>query len=393
MEKIHVRLYAILASFSLFIFLISCQKKIDQLVTQQGEISASSKHPKDLKDFEQVNLVGNNMDYHPARVDPTFVNAWGITFTPTGIAWVNAQATGLSFVLDKEGVPLRPPVAIPSPTMATGGAPTGIVFNGGTDFKLPNNLPARFIFVGDDGVLSAWNGGNFAVRIHDNSATASYTGLTLAMNGGNPFLYAANFKAHTIEVFDKTFASVTMPMSFMDSHIPHEYSPFNIQVVDGKLYVMYAKVGADGDEIKHPGFGFVDIYNTDGTLFKRFIEHGQLNAPWGVAHAPAGFFVDTDQDNDNNGMKEKDEDNDHDRVRDSTAILVGNFGDGRINAYSTSGKFLGQLRQHGNPIVIEGLWAIMFRPTSPTTIDPMRLYFAAGPKDETEGLFGYINKK
>jgi uncharacterized protein (TIGR03118 family) len=384
MKKMHLRFHASIACLSLFVLLSACQKKIDQQPAQQEEI-ASSKHPQELKDFQQVNLVGNNMDYNPARVDPNLVNAWGIAFTGNGIAWVNAQATGLSEIFDKEGLQLRPPVSIPSPTMPTGGHPTGIVFNSGANFVLSNGQPARFIFVGDDGVLSAWNNaaGNFAIRIKDNSATASYTGLTLAMNGMSPFLYAANFKAGTIDVFDKNFMMVPMPMGFHDAHLPRDYSPFNIQVVDGKLYVMYAKVDEEGEEVKHPGFGFVDIFNTDGSLFKRFIEKGQLNAPWGVAHAPAGFFVDPDDDH--HGMKEKDED-------ETDAILVGNFGDGRINAYSKSGKFLGQLRQHGQPVVIEGLWAIMFPPTTATTVDPNRLYFAAGPEDEADGLFGYIKK-
>jgi uncharacterized protein (TIGR03118 family) len=390
MKKSHLSIFSSFALLSLFVFAIACQKKIDQPASQQDEIATSANHPQSVKDFEQVNLLGNNMSYHPARVDPTFVNGWGIAFTGTGVAWVNAQAMGLSFVLDKEGLQLRPPVMIPSPTMISGGAPTGIVFNGGNNFKLSNGQAARFIFVGDDGVLSGWNGaaGNNAIRIKDNSATASYTGLALVKNGTDSFLYAANFKSHRIEVWSNTFTSVPLPFfAFRDNHIPHDYSPFNIQALDGKLYVMYAKVGSDGDEVKHPGFGFVDVYNPDGTLHRRFIEHGQLNAPWGVAHAPAGFFMDTDADN-NHDIKEKHGDDDD----NGDAILVGNFGDGHINAFSNSGKFLGQLRQHGKPIEIEGLWAIMFPPTTATAIDPNRLYFAAGPGDETEGLFGYIHK-
>ena len=386
MKKLHLRLLAPFAFISLFLFVIACQKKMDQPATQQDEIP-DSKHPQELKNFQQVNLLGNNMDYSPARVDPNFVNGWGIAFTGNGIAWVNAQAKGLSFVLDSQGHQLRTPVSIPSPTMPTGGAPTGIVFNGGNNFKLSNGQAARFIFVGDDGVLSAWNGaaGNAAFRIKDNSATASYTGLALAKNGADSFLYAANFKAHRIEAWNNTFGAVSLPWwAFRDFLIPHEYSPFNIQAVDGKLYVMYAKVGADGDEVKHPGFGFVDIYNPDGTLFRRFIQHGQLNAPWGVAHAPAGFLADMGDDH-HHGMRGKDDDDDND------VILVGNFGDGRINAFNTHGKFLGQLRQHGKPIEIEGLWAIMF-PPSTAPINPNRLYFAAGPEDETDGLFGYIVK-
>ena len=135
---------------------------------------------------------------------------------------------------------------------------------------------------------------------------------------------------------------------------------------------MYAKVGPDGDEIHHEGFGIVDIYNPDGSFVKRFVSNGQLNAPWGIAWAPAGFW--------GNGSNVQ------------NVILIGNFGDGRINAFNSDGAFLGQLRAHGNPIVIEGLWAIAFAPATSTAINHDFLYFAAGPDDETHGLFGYIKK-
>jgi len=387
MKKLHLSILSSFVFLFFILFVVACQKKIDQPAAQTGEIP-DSKHPQSFKDFTQVNLLGNNTAHNPARVDPNFVNGWGIAFTGHGIAWVNAQPKGLSFVLDSQGHQLRTPVAIPSPTTPTGGAPTGIVFNPGNNFKLSNGQAARFIFVGDDGVLSAWNGaaGNAAFRIKDNSATASYTGLALVKNGADSFLFAANFKAHRIEVWNNAFSPVSLPWwAFRDFLIPNEYSPFNIQAIDGKLYVMYAKVGADGDEVKHPGFGFVDIYNPNGTLADRFIQHGELNAPWGVAHAPAGFLADTDNDEDHHSLRGKDDDDNED------VILVGNFGDGRINAFNKHGKFLGHLREHGKPIVIEGLWALMF-PPSTAPINPNRLYFAAGPGDETEGLFGYIVK-
>ena len=135
---------------------------------------------------------------------------------------------------------------------------------------------------------------------------------------------------------------------------------------------MYAKVGDDGEEEVHPGNGFVDIFNANGTLMRRLISRGQLNAPWGVAKAPTGFWQD-------DGELEN-------------VILVGNFGDGRINAFTEDGNFLGQLRSHGNPIIIEGLWAISFAPLTATTVDPNWLFFAAGPDDEEHGLFGYLKK-
>jgi len=333
---------------------------------------------KVINNFEQVNLVANNNKYHAARIDPKLLNAWGLAFSPNGIAWISSEGAGVSTVYDKEGLEVRPPVAIPSPGAPTGGHPTGVVFNGSADFVLSNGQPARFIFVGDDGVLSGWNGaaGNTAIKVLNNSATSVYLGLALANDGGANFLYAANFKTSKIDVFDKNFAQV-MTKPFKDPAIPAGYAPFNIQTIGDKLYVMYAKVAANGDEQVGAGLGYVDIYNTNGTLVKRFASKGPLNAPWGVAQVSASFF---DDDLKSNESKE-------------SGILVGNFGDGRINVYTMDGKFVGQLGSHGHAIEIEGLWAISFPPVTATTIDPNRLYFTAGPEDEVDGLFGYIKMK
>jgi uncharacterized protein (TIGR03118 family) len=335
------------------------------------------KEPKTLKDFNQVNLVGNNNEYSPAHIDPHLLNAWGIAFSASGIAWVSSQEGHVSAVYDREGNMLaaRPEVAIPSPAGPTGGNPTGQVANMDTsaaDFKLSNNATGRFFFVGVDGILSGWNpaAGNFALVIKNNAGSA-YTGVAMAQNDAKAwYLYAANFATGKIDVWDKNFASVNLP--FSDPNLPAGYAPFNIQNVGGKLFVLYAKVGSNGEEEAGPGKGYVDIFNADGILEKRFASAGQLNAPWGVAQAPDTWL------SDENGQTQP-------------AILIGNFGDGRINAYSLNGKFLGQLRAHGQPIEIEGLWAIMFPPAT-STIDPNRLYFAAGPDDEEDGLFGYITK-
>ena len=356
----------------LFLSMIStgCDEILDEVTKH------SNKNPKLLKDFEQVNLVANtDEEYDPARVDPRLVNAWGIAFNPTGVAWVNATGTGLSFIFDKEGAELRTPVDVPSPGAATGGHPTGIVFNGTNDFKLANGNPARFIFDAVDGIISAWNAGNNAVKVVDRSSTSAYTGLALAQDKGANFLYAANFRTGKIDVFNRNFEQV-MDKPFTDPGLPTGYSPFNIQTIGDKLYVMYAKVGANGRDDAGPGKGYVDIFNPDGTLVKRFVSKGQLNAPWGIAQAPAGFF----------------EDGNSNSSDYHNAILIGNFGDGRINAYRPDGTYLGQLREHGNPIIIEGLWAIMFPPSTATTVDPNRLYFAAGPDEEEHGLFGYLIK-
>jgi len=364
----------ILVSAVVCLSVIGCQKSIDRETTNAQ--SVAGKEPQSLKDFNQVNLVANNDEYAAAHIDPNMRNAWGLTFNgPTGtVAWVNALEGHRSDLFNTEGVAVaaRPFVGIPGPTNPTDGLPTGIVFaNISGQFLIPpgpnttSTTPAAatFIFVGVDGVLSAWNGtytNAFRVFAHQGSV---YTGMAIGNSGGNNFIYLANFAAGHIETYNKDWNAVSMP--FNDPELPEGYSPFNIQNVGGMLYVMYAKVDPEeGEEDKHPGFGIVDIYNTNGALAKRFVSHGQLNAPWGVAQVPASFMG-TDGD---------------------PVTLVGNFGDGHINAYNMDGEFLGQLRAHGNPIEIDGLWALVYH--SPTG----RLYFAAGPDDEEDGLFGYINK-
>jgi uncharacterized protein (TIGR03118 family) len=361
---------AIIISGLLLILISSCQKEIKQ--TEQATEPEVAKAPKLLKDFTQVNLIGDNDEFSPARVDPNLVNGWGIAFSSGGTAWVSAEGTGVSLVVNKDGGQVRTPVAIPSPApgSTSGGHPSGQVFNGTPNFGLANGSKALFIFAGLDGVISAWNGaaGNSALAVI-NSPGSVFAGIAIAQDNGTPFLYAANFSQHKISVYDTDFVAVNKP--FVDSNIPDEYSPFNIQNIGGKLYVMYAKFDEEeGEEETGPGLGYVDIFNPDGSLVKRFVSKGQLNAPWGVAWAPASFFGDDGQ----------------------PAILIGNFGDGHINAYREDGAYLGQLRAHGKPIEIEGLWAITFAPSTATTISPDWLYFAAGPGDEEHGLFGYITK-
>jgi len=318
-------------------------------------------------DFQQVNLVANNSNYGAVTVDPTLVNGWGISFAPSGPAWVSSEGAGVSEIYNAAGGILRAPVTIPTNGASTGGSPTGQVFNGTTGFLLSNGNPARFIFAGNDGVISAWNGGN-AAEVAKANAGAVYTGLTLTTDAGVPFLYAANFSAKKIDVFDTLWNMVNKP--FVDHAVPPDYAPFNVQAVGGKIYVTYAKVGADMEEEKGPGLGIVDIYNPDGSLVKRFASRGVLNAPWGVTAAPASFLTIS--------------------MNAGTAILIGNFGDGRINAYTENGQLLGPLRNHGKPIVIDGLWGLSFAPTTAASINPDWLFFAAGPEDETDGLFGYI---
>ncbi|HZE85898.1 MAG TPA: TIGR03118 family protein, partial [Puia sp.] len=269
---------------SSLIFSIGCRKGIEK---------------EDLKDFQQVNLVANNNEYGAPHIDPSLRNAWGLAWSPGGIAWVNSEDGHVSELYDKDGAALRPGVKIPSPADTIGGNPSGIVFNSTKGFLLSNGKTASFIFVGTDGVLSAWNGtisvgGNRAVKISSNPATSSYTGLTLAANGGKNLLYAANFKAGRIDVWDTAWAAVSLP--FKDPGLPAGYSPFNIQSVGSWLFVTYAKVAADGTDQAGDGLGFVDIFNPDGSWVKRFASRGPLNDPWGVVEAPAHFYEDSDRD-------------------------------------------------------------------------------------------------
>ena len=353
---------------------------------------------KDLRDFQQVNLVDNNGKYGGKLKDPTLLNAWGLAFSSNGIAWVNSNGAHLSELYTAEGAIVRAPVKIPSPTDTVGGLPSGIVFSGGKGFKLSNGGAAAFLFVGEDGILSGWNGtaNTRALVIKNNAGASEYKGLALASNGGANFIYAANFMTGKVDVWDTTFAPVSMP--FRDPGLPAGYAPFNIQAVGSWLYVTYAKVGPDGDDQAGPGNGFVDIYNTDGSFVKRFASRGTLNSPWGVAMAPAGFLQ-------SNNMG--DDDNDHNKGEDHNSgrgghddfdasqpvILVGNFGDGRINVYTLDGRYQGQLQTHKKTIVIDGLWALSFPPSTATAIDPNRLYFTAGPNDESDGVFGYLIKQ
>jgi len=370
----------------------------------------SNINDKDLRDFTVVNLVANSAEYHPKQpLDPTLINGFGIAWSSSAnaIAWVNSVGGHVSELYNSEGVIVRKPVNIPSPTDTIGGLPCGIVFSGGKGFTLPNG-PAAFIFTGFDGVLSGWNpgAGNNAIRLNNPDAArhTSYTGLAIGATGGRNYIYGANFGEGKIDVWDTAFRPVAM--SFKDPGLPWGYSPYNIQAVGNYLFVVYGILGADGHGVAGPGKGIVSVFNMDGSLVRRFATRGTLNLPWGVTMAPGSFLEDQDmgEDGDDNaGTKivtayggNSDNGNSGRQVRHDPkdpVILVGNFGDGRINVYTQDGRFLGQLQSHRHPIVIEGLWALSFPPSTATAIDPARLYFSAGPDKEADGVFGYLIKK
>ena len=309
------------------------------------------------------------------RIDPNLVNPWGIAYGPTTPFWISAAGTGVSTIYDGNGVPTRTAVAIPGPAGSKlPGAPTGIVFNPSTtDFAVAPGQPARFIFATEDGTIAAWNSGAAAVTKADLSALgAVYKGLALANSGGKNYLYAANFSAGRVDVFDANFTPATVGGSFTDPNLPASFAPFNIQNIGGKLYVTYAKPDAEKhDDVSGPGNGYVNVFDTSGNLLQRLVSQGPLNSPWGVVLAPAGF----------GGY--------------GGALLVGNFGDGLINAFNpATGAWLGALRDgSGKALAIDGLWGLTFG-NGTRAGDTHTLYFTAGIAGggavEDHGLFGSI---
>lgn len=336
-----------------------------------GTASASSK-------YLATNLVSDQPG-EAAFTDPNLKNGWGVVFNPTGFVWVSSEAAGKSTLYDGNGVPQSLVVDIPSSGSPTGGEPTGIVFSGGSDFIVSDGSgasgPARFLFASEDGTISGWNPqtpppppSTQAFTAVDNSASgAIYKGLGLAATAGGSRLYATDFHNGKIDTFDGSFSPVAA--AFDDPNLPSGYAPFNVRAFGGKVYVTYAVADAAGEEdVPGAGNGIVSVFSPDGTFEQRLVTGGELNSPWGLAVAPGDFG------------------------RFSNALLVGNFGDGRINAFDPStGDFLGAISDtDGNPIEVEGLWGIEFG--NGVFDQPLNtLFFAAGPDDEKHGLYGRID--
>jgi uncharacterized protein (TIGR03118 family) len=304
--------------------------------------------------------------------DPNLVNGWGLARSGTSPWWVSDNGTDKSSLYTGAGA-----VQALAPTVE--GGPTGVVFAGIADNFLvgstaaPNVLlPAAFIFASEDGKIRAWRGGSTAALVTaDLKDGADYKGLAIAQGSAGPMLYAADFHNARVDVFDGGWKDVTPDGSFVDPELPDGYAPFGIQTIGVRVFVAYAKQDADrADEVAGQGRGFVDAYDLSGNLVGRIQGHGQLDAPWGLALAPAGF-----------GRFEGD-------------LLVGNFGDGQINAYAEvePGVFehRGTLRDtSGDKLSIDGLWALEFGNAGNNGL-PNQLFFTAGPDDETHGLFGMI---
>jgi uncharacterized protein (TIGR03118 family) len=328
--------------------------------------------------YQQRSLVSDG-GVSADNTDANLVNGWGIAFNPFGPVWVADNGTGTSTLYDGTGQRQPLVVTIPPAGNATGnGKPTGIVFNGSpTGFEVSANgvtAPSRFVFATEDGSLAGWAPTvdmTNAIRVVDNSANgAVYKGLALSAGGNGGQLYAADFHNNRVDVFDSSFKPVTLQGgAFVDPGLPAGFAPFGIQSINGDIYVTYAMRSPDSDEdVPGPGMGYVSVFKPTGELIRRVASQGTLNAPWGIALAPAGFG------------------------QFSNRLLIGNFGDGTINAFdAATGDFIGTLAgTDQQPIKVDGLWGIAFgNGFANQPVDT--LFFAAGPNEEQNGLYGRID--
>jgi uncharacterized protein (TIGR03118 family) len=329
--------------------------------------------PAVAQHYAQTNLVSDEAG-KATFTDGHLVNAWGLVSSPTSPWWVSNNGTLTSTLYDGNGVARALVVSVPGP-------PTGVVFNGGTGFVVRSGAAsgaARFIFATEDGKIAGWSpnvpaaGSTQATVGSDQSARgAVYKGLAIATTVGGSFLYAADFHNGAVDIFDSSFALVG---SFTDERLPHGYAPFGIQAIGSVLYVTFAKQDkAAHDDVPGKGRGFVDAFDTSGSLLQRVASRGSLNSPWGIALAPATF-----------GAFAGD-------------LLIGNFGDGKINAFNPVAlRENGQLQSKGqlltascSTLTIDGLWALQFGNGSGSGSKDT-LYFTAGPDGESHGLFGEL---
>jgi uncharacterized protein (TIGR03118 family) len=368
--------------------------------------------------FLETDLV-SDLPGRAKTLDPNLVNPWGLATSPASPFWVANNGAGVATLYSGLGVPeppgTNPPhqpliVSIPTPgdPLGTSGTPTGVVFNidlAGKGFQITdgtNSAPAIFIFATEDGTIVGWNPainptgfdstkkGTYGIIAVNNSGNnldnppptnptgAVYKGLAIARVDQPIFpadvdttsvIYVTNFRSGKVEVYDNQFRPVTLPVgAFTDPSLPNFYAPFNIVEIGGKLVVTYAVQDAKRhDDVAGQSHGIVNLFNLDGSGLQRFAQHGQLDSPWGVALAPAGF-----------GEFAGD-------------LLIGNFGNGHINAFDPgSGEFLGKVRDpHGQTLVIDGLWSLRVGNGS-TGGDIDKVYFTAGPNRESHGLFGVL---
>src|SRR5271157_1175499 len=342
-------------------------------------------HHKTRMTFTETKLVGSDPTLGAAHIDPNLINPWGMSESTTSPFWISDNGSGLASIyqVTDSGVMPNFPISIAVPPGQTPGtaSPTGQVFNSFASegaFTLNDGSPATFLFATEDGTISGWNAaaGTQSIIAVDESNNpkegdttlglgAVYKGLAIAQGDDGPVLFAANFRHGTVDTYDKNFNLIN---SFTDPHVPQGFAPFNVQVLDNKLFVTFAEQdAAKHDDVAGAGNGFVDEFDLNGKLMQRAASNGPLNSPWGLAIAPDSF-----------GNLAGD-------------LLVGNFGDGTINAFNLKNDyFQGKLDgPNGKPITIGDLWAIT-PGNGGNGGSPDTLYFTAGVQKEAQGLFGSL---
>jgi uncharacterized protein (TIGR03118 family) len=333
------------------------------LVFSFGIISAVAQ----TNSYQQTNLVSDTSGV-ATNTDPKLINPWGISFFPGQPFWVADNNSGYSTIYDANGVSQAPsPVLIPAPPGdASPATPTGTVINQTSGFKV-GGFASQFLFDSEDGTISGWyNAGNAILAVNRSSTGAVYKGLAMITNTTGTFLLATNFNSGQVDVFDSNFKLVALAGSFTDPSLPAGYAPFGIQPMGSQVFVTYARQdAAKHDPVSGAGNGYVSVFDVDGNFVNRFASNGTLNAPWEAVQASASF-----------GMFSND-------------LLIGNFGDGTINAFDVNGTFLGQLEDQTGAAISNGsLWALVFGAGG--TGDPNTLYFTAGLANEGHGLFGAL---
>lgn len=325
--------------------------------------------------FQETDLVSNQPG-RAAFTDGNLVNAWGLAASPTGPWWVADNGAGLSTVYDGDGRPNALVVSVDD-------SPTGLVFNPESSFVVSNGYrsgPSVFLFATESGQILGWNPHltlvgptTFAVVAVNNGANAVYKGLALSRNcRGEQVLYATNFRSGHVEMYDERFRRIDDPRTFEARGLPTGYAPFGIAAIGDRIFVTWALQNSDKhDDVKGPGHGFVDEFDTDGNFIRRVASRGVLNSPWGLSRAPDDF-----------GPFAGD-------------LLVGNFGDGSIQVFHQGewGRFHyagALLDKTGNTLVVDGLWSIAFGNGAKAGPSDA-LFFTAGPDGESNGLLGRID--
>ena len=340
---------------------MKCRTLIFGLLALAG---VSSIAPAQQSGYSQTNLVANTSGV-ANNTDPQLSNPWGISFIPGQPFWIANNNGGTSTLYDAQGNKQSLVVGIPSASTnpCTPACPTGTVANPTTGYF--NN--GSFLFDTEDGIIANWTGQANAVVAVDNSPNgAVYKGLALLTNSNGTFLLAANFNSGKIDVFDRNFNATTLTGTFTDPNLPAGYAPHGVHVINNAVYVAYAmQDSAKHDPTTGAGLGIVDVFDTEGNFTKTFASAGTLNAPWGVVMTSASFGA------------------------FSSDIIVGNFGDGTMNAFDPTGKFLGQLTNSAGTVITNpGLWDMVFGAGG--TGDPNTMYFTAGGANQTSGLFATL---